>query len=142
MPRFGKTSSERLATCHKDLQTIFNEVIKSLDCSILCGHRGKKEQDKALVDGFSQVQYPHSKHNPYPSLAVDAAPYFTDLKNTDWSDALAFANFAGYVQAVANELLAKGLITHRIRWGGDWDCDGRTKDHSFIDLPHFELVKP
>ena len=28
MPRFGKTSKARLATCHEDLQEIFNEVIK------------------------------------------------------------------------------------------------------------------
>jgi peptidoglycan L-alanyl-D-glutamate endopeptidase CwlK len=26
-----------------------------------------------------------------------------------------------------------------LRWGGDWDGDGSRRDHSFIDLPHFEL---
>ena len=31
MPRFGKTSKRRLATCHEDLQEILNEVIKYFD---------------------------------------------------------------------------------------------------------------
>ena len=25
------------------------------------------------------------------------------------------------------------------RWGGDWDGDGQTDDHTFIDPMHFEL---
>jgi peptidoglycan L-alanyl-D-glutamate endopeptidase CwlK len=27
-----------------------------------------------------------------------------------------------------------------MRWGGDWDGDGDTKDERFFDGPHFELV--
>ncbi|MFT6586073.1 MAG: peptidoglycan L-alanyl-D-glutamate endopeptidase CwlK [Cognaticolwellia sp.] len=141
MPKFGKTSSGRLATCHIDLQLIFNTVIKTVDCSVFCGHRGKASQDKAFDDNVSELKYPHSKHNTFPSLAVDAGPYFPDIKNTDWSDRQAFAVFAGYCMRVADELLEKGLIAHRLRWGGDWDGDGRTLDQTFHDLPHFELVK-
>ena len=29
-----------------------------------------------------------------------------------------------------------------IRWGGDWDSDGQTLDHTFFDAPHFEMVTP
>ena len=140
MPRFGETSSNRLETCHLDLQLIFGEVIQQFDCSILCGHRGKAEQQEAFDSGNSQVQYPNSKHNSLPSMAVDAAPYFVELKNVDWKDEKAFAFFAGYVKRVAEELLRKRIITHRLRWGGDWDGDGRTLDERFKDLPHFELI--
>ena len=31
MAKFGKTSKKRLSTCHEDLQTVFNEVIKHVD---------------------------------------------------------------------------------------------------------------
>lgn len=131
-----------MATCHLDLQLIFNEVIKSIDCSVFCGYRCEAEQQKAFINELSQVEFPNSKHNTFPSMAIDAGPYFAELKNTDWEDAKAFAVFAGYVMRVTEELFQKGLITHRIRWGGDWDGDGRTSDQTFNDLPHFELIKP
>ena len=142
MPSFSKTSKERLVTCHRDIQTIFNEVIQTIDCSILCGHRKEEDQNQAFDDGLSQLRYPDSKHNIYPSMAVDVAPYFPDLKNTDWEDAKAFALFAGRVIEISWQLYRKGLTTHVLRWGGDWDSDGRTSDQTFHDLPHFELVRP
>lgn len=140
MPRYSQTSNQRLSTCHVDLQLIFNTVIAKYDNSILCGHRGKSAQNSAFFDGLSQLTFPHSKHNKLPSMAVDAGPYFVDLKNTDWEDHKAFALFAGYVKRVADELLEQKLITHRLRWGGDWDGDGRSLDETFVDLPHYELV--
>jgi len=141
MPAFSKTSKGRLATCHPDLQLIFNTAIKTVDCSVFCGHRSKANQNKAFDNGLSQVQYPNSKHNSFPSMATDGGPYFIELKNTDWEDHKAFAVFAGYLLRIADELLEKKEITHRLRWGGDWDGDGRTSDETFVDLPHFELVK-
>ena len=129
MPNFGKTSTERLATCHPKLQELFNEVVKGYDCSILQGIRGKDEQNEFYRTGRSKVQYPNSKHNPSPSLAVDVAPYPIDWNNTN-----RFYHFAGYVNGVAAQL---GL---EIRWGGDWDSDKNFSDQTFNDLPHFELV--
>ena len=142
MPSFGRTSQTRLDTCHADWQQIMSVVIKYIDCSIFCGYRDEAGQDKAVKDGKSQTKWPDSKHNTSPSMAIDAGPYFSELKNTDWKDSKAFAAFAGYVQRVAHELLEKELITHDVRWGGDWDGDGRTLDQTFNDLVHFELIKP
>ncbi len=142
MPRFGKSSEARLSTCHADLQKIFNKVIQYTDCSIFSGHRGEDEQNLAYEKGFSQLPFPQSKHNSYPSHAVDAGPYFIELKNTDWSDKVAFGVFAGQVKQIALELFEKGETAHLLRWGGDWDGDGRSLDESFSDLPHFELIKP
>ena len=31
MPKFGRKSRERLETCHKDLQVLFNHVIENID---------------------------------------------------------------------------------------------------------------
>lgn len=128
MPAFSKTSLERLATCHPKLQALMNEVIKYEDCVILCGHRGQAEQDQAFRDGKSKLKWPQGKHNTLPSNAVDIAPY-----PLDWNDSLAFARLAGYVQAVADSM---GIA---VRWGGDWNKNGKSKDERFLDLVHFEL---
>jgi peptidoglycan L-alanyl-D-glutamate endopeptidase CwlK len=142
MPTYSKTSATRLASCHIDIQVIWNELIKYIDCSVFCGHREEAEQNKAFFDDLSQLQWPDSKHNSFPSMAIDSGPYFVELRNTDWEDAKAFAKFAGFAQLLAIQLYEQKKITHVLRWGGDWDMDGRTTDQSFSDLPHFELVKP
>jgi peptidoglycan L-alanyl-D-glutamate endopeptidase CwlK len=129
MPKFSMQSKVRLAGCHPKLQELFNEVIKTYDCSILCGYRGKVEQDKAVMGGMSKTPFPTSKHNKIPSMAVDAAPY-----PVDWKDEKRFAHFAGYVKATADRLGIK------IRWGNDWDQDGYTRDETFHDMPHFEYI--
>ena len=142
MPVFGKTSRERLNTCHPDLIKICNFVIEYLDFSVFCGFRNKAAQQEAFEDGLSQVQWPNSKHNKIPAMAVDAGQYFPELRNTDWNDKVAFGVLAGYMKLAAEILYERGEISHKIRWGGDWDGDNRTSDETFQDLPHFELVKP
>lgn len=135
MPSYSVRSRERLNTCHKDLRVIFNAVIPHFDNSILCGHRDEAAQMEAYNSGKSQLKWPQSKHNKTPSMAVDVAPY-----PIDWEDLDRFRYFAGYVMGVAAILHSEGLITHRLRWGGDWDRDTQVKDNSFNDMPHFELV--
>jgi peptidoglycan L-alanyl-D-glutamate endopeptidase CwlK len=130
MPEFSKRSIDRLSTCDLRLQLIFTEVIKHIDCTILCGHRSEQEQTEAYNSKKSKVQFPNSKHNNYPSYAVDVAPY-----PIDWNDKDRFFHLAAAVFDVAKQLGVK------IRWGGDWDMDGDTTDQTFNDLPHFELTK-
>lgn len=140
MPRYSDTSRERLTQCHPDLQILFFVVIERIDHSILCGHRGQAEQDAAFAANTSTVRWPDSKHNQTPSMAVDAAPYFAEIGNIDWSDIIAISAFAGRVLEIADRLLREGVISHRVRWGGDWDLDGRNADQAFNDLVHFELI--
>ena len=130
MPRFGQRSKERLATCEKDLQMVFNEVIKYVDCSILEGHRSKDRQNSLYEDGKTKVRYPNGRHNASPSRAVDVTPY-----PVDWAERERQTLFAGFVLGVANQM---GI---ELRWGGDWDQDFEVKDNRFDDFPHFELKK-
>ena len=129
MPSFGRASRNRLATCHDDLQRLFGVVVVSFDSSVLAGHRGQAEQDRLFAEGKSKLKYPDSKHNKYPSMAVDVAPC-----PVDWSDTSRFYYFAGFVKATA---LSMGIT---IRWGGDWNSNFVTNDQTFMDLPHYELV--
>lgn len=121
MPSFSTRSAARLLTCHHDLQRLFNEVIKHVDCTILCGHRGEQEQNEAYALGHSKVRFPNSKHNPNPSMAVDVAPY-----PVDWNDLNRFREFAVIVKECAARMGIK------VRHGGDWK--------GFPDWPHWELV--
>ena len=137
MTSFGKTSSKRIQTCNDELQRLFLLVVRTYDCSILCGTRGKEAQTKAYESGNSSVQYPDSRHNKFPSDAVDIAPYPIDWGEEGSAEqrkkAIArFYHFAGYVKAKAEVL---GID---IRWGGDWDGDNDFSDQSFDDLVHWE----
>ena len=134
MPRYSRTSERRLATCHPDLQELFNRVIQYRDCTIICGHRTKEEQNEAHRTGHSKLKFPESKHNQDPSLAVDVMPYFDTAPHIRWDDLESTYNFIGFVQGIADELGIK------IRSGSDWDMDDDFHDQSFMDLPHYELV--
>lgn len=129
MPAFSKRSKNKLATCDVKLQKLMNEVIKYYDCTILEGHRDQATQDEYFHTGRSKLKYPHSKHNTYPSKAVDMAPY-----PIDWEDKDRFYHFAGFIQGMATSMGIK------IRAGADWDSDRNFKDQTFHDLPHFELI--
>ena len=130
MPKFGRKSRERLATCEGDLRMLFKEVIRHVDCSILEGHRGKDRQDSLYEEGKTKVKYPRGRHNASPSRAVDVVPY-----PVDWKDRERMTLFAGFVLGIASQM---GI---NIRWGGDWDQDFEVKDNMFDDFPHFELKK-
>ena len=130
MYRYSPTSEARLAGCDERLRAIFREAIEYCDITIICGHRGRAEQDEMHRTGKSQLRFPHSKHNASPSRAVDAAPY-----PIDWHDRERATLFAGFVLGLAR---ARGIT---LRWGGDWDRDWQVKDNNFDDLWHFELVE-
>jgi peptidoglycan L-alanyl-D-glutamate endopeptidase CwlK len=128
MPRFGRKSRERIATCDKELQNLFTDVVKYFDCSVLVGFRGENKQNRAFKEGRSMVRWPRGKHNSNPSLAIDVAPY-----PIDWDDRERFLYFGGFVKGCAYQM---GLP---LRWGGDWDNDTSLSDNKFDDLVHFEI---
>ena len=131
MPRFGKRSKERLETCEEPLQILFNEVIKDFDCTVLVGHRGEEDQNRAFAEVKSKAKWGESKHNSFPSKAIDIVPY-----PIDWDDRDRYHFFAGFVMSVAIQL---GI---NIRWGGNWANDFNTGfiKNRFDDLVHFELI--
>lgn len=120
MPSFSKRSSYRLAQCHLDLRKVLNAAIEQTDFTVLCGHRGKDEQDAAVAAGNSRLVYPMSKHNQIPSRAVDIAPY-----PIDWDDISRFVTLGSIVLDIATKM---GID---LVWGGNWK--------SLKDYPHYEL---
>ena len=138
MPSFGQRSLERLATCDPDLQRLFADVVKRFDCSVISGHRTPDEQQELYAQGRTKpgriITYKDgvnslSKHNHYPSIAVDVVPYPIEWGNTE-----RMCYFAGWVMQTAHSM---GIS---LKWGGDWNRDTNTADERFVDLPHFELI--
>lgn len=137
MHSYSEISRKRLDTCHPDLQAVFEEVLDAFDHTVLEGYRDQERQDRLFDEGKSRVRWPDSRHNRDPSEAVDAIPY-----PVDWDDRERMTLFAGYVIAVADQMLKQGRIEHRILWGGDWDRDTEVTDNQFHDLVHFQLCDP
>lgn len=128
---YSKTSRARLNSCHPKLVALFESLANDYNITIICGHRGKEEQNKAVSEGKSKTPYPRSKHNTSPSIAIDAMLY---NKGLDWNDNGQNYMFVGVVRERAR---AMGI---KLRCGADWDGDFDTDDQSFNDIVHFELV--
>ena len=144
MYKFGKTSKERLSSCNEDLQLIMNEAIKitDIDFGISEGNRSIEKQQQYFKEGKSKIDgiTKMGKHNYFPSLAVDIYPYFDNGAKWD-NEHLSY--LSGIIHTVSEMLFSSGKITHKIRWGGNWDMDGVILiDQSFNDRSHFELVLP
>tara|TARA_R110002012_G_scaffold7380_3_gene34667 strand:+ start:3185 stop:3565 length:381 start_codon:yes stop_codon:yes gene_type:complete len=125
MYKFGKRSRERLKGVDTRLINVLNELIKMMDVTIIEGVRTKERQAELLKQGATKVKY--SKH--MEGKAVDLSPYPIDWNNRD-----GFYYMGGMIRGIAKQL---GL---KIRFGGDWDSDGDTKDNSFDDLVHVEIL--
>ena len=124
MYRFGKRSKERLKGVKPELVSVLNELVKIMDVTIIEGLRTEERQKELVASGASKTKY--SKH--LEGKAVDLAPY-----PIDWEDRDRFHYMGGMIRGIAKQLNVN------VRWGGDWDSDGETKDNGFDDLVHVEL---
>ena len=140
MYAWSSHSLKHRSTCCRDIQRLFDEVLKKVDCRYECGHRVKVEQNRLFDLDISKVQWPNSKHNFFPSLAADVVPYPVIWPNENDGikkyslDLGRLYMFVGYVKGIAYEL---GIP---IRAGADWDSDFQVSDQRFHDLPHFEKI--
>jgi peptidoglycan L-alanyl-D-glutamate endopeptidase CwlK len=134
MPKFSINSKAKLSECDPKLQQLFEEVIKSFDCTIICSFRNKKDQDDAVIKGNSKTNWPTSKHNKVPSMAVDVMPC-----PVNWSETIKnieqITLFAGFVLGTAAQMGIK------IRWGHDWNRDMHPDEKMLVDRPHYELME-
>jgi peptidoglycan L-alanyl-D-glutamate endopeptidase CwlK len=151
MPYFYSENSKKLlATCHKDLQLIFNSAIADKDISIIYGHRSVSEQfelfkkGRKLINGIWVVYKPKeivtykdgkekkSEHNYIPSKAIDAVEWFKEKPHIRWKDKNSFFELNNVLQEHARFLFNVGKIDHRLVWGGNWKMK---------DLPHWQIYK-
>ena len=123
MYKWGKTSKDRLATCDKRLQDLADMMLarSPFDLTIICGYRTEQEQNEAYNKGKSRAKFGESKHNTFPSQAIDIAPYPLNWDSGD----------SRWMEMALNAMWCAGRLNLDITWGGSFK--------SISDKPHFQL---
>jgi len=130
---FSSRSLSKLNSCHSDLILLMTEALADPECpsdmSVLEGFRDEERQNQMVEDGKSQLPWPRSRHNSFPSMAVDVAPYVGGI-SWDWTY---YYPLADHIKTVWQRLQMDGQTTgqYDLEWGGDWT--------SFKDGPHWQL---
>lgn len=127
---YSDNSLEKLKTCNVKLVALAYYALKTspFDLIIASGHRNRTKQNYAFEKGYSKAKYGQSRHNDYPSRAIDIYPYINGrLVNGDYQGDLEKIKLMGkHILRCARDLNIK------IKWGGHFD--------NFKDYPHFELL--
>lgn len=135
MPVFGSTSKARLAGAHPLLQRLMNAAIAratpAQDFMILDAQRDRAAQELAFKRGNTKAHFGQSAHNWNPAVALDVAPY-----PLDFSEDKGKPRFIDLAQKLILPLAKELNIP--IRWGGDWNMNGKWQDDGW-DFPHYEL---
>lgn len=142
--QFGNRSKTKLASCHPDLQLIAEESLKvsQVDFGVSEGHRSVEKQLEYFNTGKSKIDgiKIKGKHNYQPSMAFDYYAYVSGKPKLAFNSSY-LVYLGGVITATAKRLLNEGRISHKVRWGANWDSDGEIlTDQSFDDTPHIELV--
>jgi len=159
--KLGKTSKKVFDTLHPDLQLILSWGLKycAVDMSLYEGHRPQEKQfgyykkgrefkngrwvvvnKKAVITNVDGYRI-KGKHNYNPSHAVDFRAYVPGKEGVTW-DSVHLTYIAASLVMVAEMLYLEGLISHKLRWGGNWDKDGDLDDNKLVDRPHVEIYEP
>ena len=121
--KWGKTSKDRLATCDKRLQDLADMMLSRspFDLTITCGYRTEQEQNEAFEKGKSRAKFGQSKHNTFPSKAIDICPYPIIWEGSD----------PRWTEMALNAMWCAGRLGIEIVWGGSFK--------SISDKPHIEM---
>lgn len=128
MPTFSKRSKSVLNELHPFLQKVALAAILEIDFVLLDAQRGRAEQTAAYKGGFSKARFGESAHNYEPGLAFDLCPY-----PVDFDDEVKFIRIHGVITRNAKRLDVP------LRWGADWNRNGKYTDEGFRDWGHYEL---
>jgi peptidoglycan L-alanyl-D-glutamate endopeptidase CwlK len=134
----GPQSRARLQGVHPDLVKVVERAIEltDQDFMVLEGVRTPARQRELYAQGRTKPGLKvtwtlNSNHfiNPKTGFghAVDLVPFPVDWSHTKL-DVVSKAMFA-----------AAGELGVPIRWGADWDRDGKPREKGETDSPHFEL---
>ena len=125
MYKWSKKSSDLLATCDKRLQDLANMMLErsEFDLTITCGYRTKDEQEEAFNSGKSRAKFGKSKHNIFPSQAIDivpCSPINWDKNDIRWWKMIALAYEVARIKNI------------KIRSGAFFT--------GLCDMPHIEII--
>lgn len=128
MSKFSLSAASlaNLQGVHPDLVKLVHRAIElsTVDFKVIEGKRTMARQKELFAKGATKTM--NSRH--LTGHAVDLLPL-----PVDWNNRKPFELVSQAMFAAAKELNIK------IRWGGDWNENGKSTDEKFYDGPHFEL---
>lgn len=134
---FGQRSLDRLNGVNTRLVSVVHRALElsEVDFTVVEGVRSRARQVQLYAQGRTtagKIVTWTLKSKHIDGLAVDLAPV-ADGK-IDWTDLKKFDAIGAAMKKAAAEL---GVT---IRWGADWDRDGKLREKGESDSPHFEIV--
>ncbi len=131
--KLGKTSLARLVGVDECLVKVVMRAIEisEVDFTVMEGKRTLERQRELYAQGRTApgkivTWTMNSRH--IEGKAVDLVPY-----PLDWNDLEKFDKIKDAMFQAARE------IDVNLRWGADWDGDGKYREKGEYDSPHFEL---
>lgn len=107
--------------------------ITQQDFTVVEGLRSLETQKAYVAKGVSKTMRSyHLQQKDGYGHAVDLYPYYNGSVQVE-------APFSRYKMIADAMLKAADELGVVITWGADWNRDGRTSDHSFIDSPHYQI---
>lgn len=138
--RLGAQSLARLKGVHPDLVRVVERAIaiSPQDFMVLEGVRTLARQKELYAQGRTKpgpkvtwtLTSNHFVKADGFGHAVDLVPYPVDWNALSKFDAMSKAMFA-----------AAAELGVPLRWGADWDRDGKPRERGETDSPHFELAR-
>jgi D-alanyl-D-alanine dipeptidase len=136
--KLSQRSLDRLKGVDNKLVSVVKRAIEisEVDFMVVEGLRTKQRQEGLYAQGRTKAGKivtwtMKSKH--IDGLAVDIAPVNKD-GSIDWNSLVKFDKMAQAMFNAAKELNVD------IRWGADWNQNGKKREKGETDSPHFELV--
>lgn len=144
----GARSLKNLEGVHPDLVRVVKRAIQitAQDFTVTCGVRTLAEQKRLYAQGRTmpgpKVTWTlNSRHLPVRDAksggvwgrAVDMPPFPISWEGTP-------ANLARFDAVAKAMFTASKELGIPIRWGADWDADGKPRERGETDSPHFELA--
>ena len=140
--RFSALSRSRLKGVHPDLIRVVDRalMLSSVDFMVIEGVRTPERQRALYAQGRTKpgrivtwtLRSRHLVQADGFGHAVDLAPY-----PLDWEGPARFPKFDAIARAM---FAAADDLGVAIRWGADWDRDGKSRERGESDSPHWELA--
>lgn len=139
--RLGAQSLARLKGVHPQLVRVVQRAIEisKVDFMVLEGVRTPQRQRELYAQGRTKpgqivtwtLTSNHFVKSDGFGHAVDLVPW-----PVDWEGPTRFPKFDEISRAMFAAAAELGV---KIRWGADWDRDGKPRERGETDSPHFEL---
>ena len=131
--KLGKTSLDRLKGVDETLVNVVKRAIEisEVDFTVMEGVRTLERQRELYAQGRTapgKIVTWTMKSRHIEGKAVDLVPY-----PLDWNDLEKFNKIKDAMFQAAREQDVN------LRWGADWDGDGKYREKGEYDSPHFEI---